>query len=64
MKIDNENLLEFIQYIVGCEYLSDLRSDIYNDKAILLLQQLDLTQYSFNSVIDAIEYLSQTQNYK
>lgn len=58
MKADNINLLEFIQYIIGCEYLSDLRSGIYNEKAKLLLQRLDLTQYSFKSIIDAIEYLS------
>ena len=59
--LKNEDLLEFMQYIVGCEYVSDLRTEDYNERAKRLLEKLDCSQYSFDSVEDAIEYLSKSQ---
>lgn len=58
---ENEDLLEFMQYIFGCDYISDLRTEDYNERAKRLLEKLDCSQYSFNSIEDAIDYLSKTQ---
>ena len=58
MNETNEDLLEFIQHIIGCEYISDLRSEDYNERARHLLDKLDHSYYSFDSIKDALEYLS------
>lgn len=58
---DNVNkleLLEFLKYILGCTYISDLKTEPYNTKAKLILKQLNLKKYSFNQVKDAFEYLN------
>lgn len=51
------DLLEFLKYILGCTYISDLRTEPYNSKARLILQQLNLKYYTLNQVKDAIEYI-------
>jgi hypothetical protein len=51
------DLLEFLQYIVGCDYISDLKNEPYNSKAKLLLSQLDVSYYSLNQIKDATEYI-------
>ena len=58
----NENdresdLFEFLKYILGCTYVSDLRIEPYNTRARLILEQLYLGRYSLNQIRDAIEYL-------
>ena len=50
-------LLEFLKYILGCTYISDLKTDPYNDRAKLLLKQLNLDKYSMNQIEDTFEYL-------
>ena len=61
MKTNNEDLLDFMQYIVGCEYHSDLKTYDYNEKGKLLLERLNLIHFSFDSIKDAIEYLAQEE---
>lgn len=51
------DLLTFIQFIMGCEYISDLRTEPYNVKAKLLLKQLNLNNYSLKQVEDAFKYI-------
>lgn len=60
--LDNEDLLEFIQYIIGCDYISDLRTEDYNEKAKRLLEKLDHSKYSLSAIEDAIEYLSKSHS--
>lgn len=57
--MDNENLdlLEFLQYIIGCTHISDLRSDSCNDRTKMLFKNLNLTKWSLNQIIDAINYI-------
>ena len=49
--------LEFLRYILGCDYISDLRIEPYNTKAKLLLNNLGIRQYSLNQIHKAIEYI-------
>jgi hypothetical protein len=55
----NEDLdiLEFLKYIFDCMYISDLRTEPYNERAKHVLDKLDLNKYSLNQIIDAIEYI-------
>lgn len=50
-------LLEFLKYILGCTYISDLKTDPYNDRAKLLLKHLNLNKYSLYQINDAFIYL-------
>lgn len=51
-------LLEFLKYILDCEYISDLTTKPYNRKARLLLNRLDLNRYyNPNQIKDAFEYI-------
>ena len=50
-------LLEFLQDILGCEFLSDLHIEPYHSKAVLLLDRLDLRSYSLNEIKEAKKYL-------
>ena len=52
-----ENLLDFIAYILGCTFLSDLKSEPYNSRAKVLLQNMKLRKYSWKEIADAIQYL-------
>ena len=53
----NLELLEFLKYILGCTYVSDLRVEPYNTRAKLVFERLDLNYYSLKQIRDAIEYL-------
>lgn len=53
----DSDLLEFLKYILGCTYISDLRSDPYNTKAKLLLKQLRLKKYSRNQIKEVFDYI-------
>lgn len=59
---ENLDLLEFLKYILGCTYMSDLRIEPYNTKAKLILEQLDFGYYSLDQIKDAIEYIDTTLN--
>lgn len=54
---DDLDMLEFLQYIIGCTYISDLRFEPYNKRAKRILEKLDLTNYSLDQVTDVIEYI-------
>ena len=54
---EDMDMLEFLKYILGCMYISDLRIEPYNEKVRLLFTKLDLREYSLNQIIDAIEYI-------
>lgn len=59
---NNENnkrldLLEFLKHILGCAYISDLRTEAYNVKAKLILKFLNLKKYPINQIEDAFRYL-------
>ena len=51
------DLLEFLKYILGCTYVSDLRQEPYNSKAKLILKQLNLKKYSLHQLADVFEYI-------
>lgn len=51
------DLLEFLQYILGCTYISDLRFEPYNTKAKVLLKNIKLRKYSLKQIKDTIQYL-------
>lgn len=59
MNDDNKylDLLEFLKYILGCTYISDLRTEAYNVKAKLMLKFLNLKKYPINQIEDTFEYL-------
>ena len=50
-------LLDFIHFIVGCTYVSDLRKEPYNTKARILLNNIRLNKFSLNQIVDAIKYI-------
>ena len=51
------DLLEFLKYILSCEYISDLRKEPYNAKAKLILEKIDIRNFSLNQIKDTIEYV-------
>ena len=51
------DLLEFLQYILGCTYISDLRFEPYNTKAKVVLKNIKLRKYSLKQIKDTIQYL-------
>lgn len=53
-----KDLLEFLKHILGCTYISDLRTKQYNDKAkSIILEKIDLGYYSLNEIKRAIDYI-------
>lgn len=53
----NDKLLDLLQFILGCDYLSDLKTEPYNKKAKIIFENLDLTKFSLSNVKDTILYL-------
>jgi hypothetical protein len=51
-------LLEFLSWILGCEFLSDLHVEPYHFKAIILLGRLNLKNYSHEEINEAKSYLN------
>lgn len=58
------DLLDFLKYVLGCTQISDLRIDTYNNRAKIILDNLDLRYYSLNSIRDAIEYIYFKEEFK
>lgn len=55
-----ESLLDDLQRLVGCEYLSDMRpKERYNRKARFLLYRMNIDEYPPAQRLDAIEYLNE-----
>lgn len=54
---NNLDLLDFLKYILGCTYISDLRTKPYNNKAKLIFNKLNLKEYSYEQIIDAFKYI-------
>jgi hypothetical protein len=52
-----EDLLEDIRTIIGCEFISDLRHEPFNNRARKLISILDLELYPFADITDAVSYL-------
>lgn len=59
--MNNLELLEFLQYVLGCMQISDLRIEPYNTRAKVLFEKLDLANFSLTQIKDTIEYIY-TQN--
>jgi hypothetical protein len=55
---ENHDLFNFLKYILGCTYISDLRTEPYNTKAKLILERLYLSDYSLNQIRDTLKYIS------
>ena len=53
----NTDLLEFLQSALRCMYLSDLRTEPYNNRAKVMLDQLALNSFPARQVSDAYRYL-------
>ncbi len=51
-------LLEFLCWVLGCEFLSDLHFEPYYSKAVMLLERLDLRNYSYQEINEVKEYLN------
>ena len=51
-------LLEFLSWVLGCEFLSDLHFEPYYSKAVMLLERLDLRNYSYQEINEVKEYLN------
>ena len=51
------DLFEDIRAMLGCEYISDIVSSIYIDRARKLMETIDLTKYSERDIADMEEYL-------
>ena len=51
-------LLEFLSWVLGCEFLSDLHFEPYYAKAIILLGRLNLKNYSYEEINEARSYLN------
>lgn len=55
-----KSLLDDLQRLVGCEYLSDMRlKERYNRKARFLLYRMNIDKYPLAQRLDAIEYLNE-----
>lgn len=57
--MDNQNLdlLEFLQYIIGCAYISDLKDSIYHKKVKMLLKHLNLKHWPLSQIKDVTNYI-------
>ena len=58
--MDEKDLLEFLQHALNCTYISDLHTKQYNKRAKLILEKIDIRNYSLNQIRDAIEYVYST----
>ena len=54
------DLLEFLKYIIGCDYISDLKTKNYNVRAKEILNQLASSEYSLNQIQNALNYIDTT----
>jgi hypothetical protein len=57
----NLDIFEFLKYILGCEYISDLKFEPYNTKAKIILKFLNLKKYPKNQIRDIFKYLYNTK---
>lgn len=55
--MDEKDLLEFLQHALGCTYISDLHTEQYNEYAKMILDKIDIRNFSLNQIRDAIEYI-------
>jgi hypothetical protein len=60
--MNEKDLLEFLQHALGCTYISDLQTEKYNKRAKLILEKIDIRNFSLNQIRDAIEYVYYTFN--
>lgn len=51
------DILEKIKDLLGLEYISDMKFEPNKSRAIKLLCELDLSQYSMKSLSDLFQYL-------
>ncbi len=51
-------LLEFLSWVLGCEFLSDLHFEPYYSKAVILLGKLNLKDYSYQEINEVQKYLN------
>ena len=51
-------LLEFLSWVLGCKFLSDLHFEPYHSKAVILLERLDLRNYSLKEIVETKKYLN------
>ena len=56
-KNNDPELLEYLQSILRCTYLSDLRMEPYNSRAKQLMAQISLAAFPSRQVSDAYQYL-------
>ena len=54
---NDPELLEYLQSILRCAYLSDLRREPYNSRAKQLMAQISLAAFPSRQVSDAVQYL-------
>lgn len=60
MDVNKEDLLEYLQFLTQCEYLSDLWQldfEIIREQ----LPKLDVDMYSYDQWLDAVDYLTDTK---
>lgn len=50
-------LLEFLYDVLGCEYMSDLHFEPFRSKALLLLDVIDLREFSLEDIAHAEKYI-------
>lgn len=51
-----KDLLEVLKNIIGCTYISDLMFEPYKSQVLIILQSLELTDFSLNEFSDFSEY--------
>ena len=54
---EDADLLELLKHTIGCEYISDLKFEPYNNRAKLILNQLNLDEYPSKQLEDVFEYI-------
>jgi len=52
-----KDLLEVLRKEVGCAYISDLRTEEYNEKGLKAFEKINLKDYEQSMVDDARRYL-------
>ncbi len=57
------DLLEKVRNLLGCEYISDMRSERFLKTAKRIVSTIDLTLYSAKELADMTEYLYDKQIY-
>ena len=51
------DLFEFLKYVLGCTYVSDLKTEPYNTRAKLILKLINTNRYSDKQVEDIVNYI-------